>query len=342
MSRSVASCGRLIVLEIAPEMKGWAAAIISTILAAFFVTSLLVAQPAVNLDLPGRPVAVNPPQLVARADALLHACPHVPQRLVPATLAATLHQGALRELELTPKPGLVDRHDNGSHPDLSFDLMQSSANLLPLYYDDLLRLSGLLAPMEELVQAGRDAEARMFRAIGSNGHKGYIFLSGLVLLAACQCQGRLPALRGTAAALAARFFAVHGAQGGHGALLREQQGLGGIRDEVEKGLPAVFEHGWPRYRSALDDGWEPARAAFLLMAVLMQQVEDTTTVPRGGLEGLARLRQDGARLQELLERDGDPGPLLATLNEEYRMLRLTMGGVADCMALTFALQGAAD
>ena len=39
------------------------------------------------------------------------------------TLAVTLVQGATRELELTPKPGLVDQLDNGSHPDLTFGLM---------------------------------------------------------------------------------------------------------------------------------------------------------------------------------------------------------------------------
>ena len=48
---------------------GWAAAIVSTVLGIVFVLSLIAAQPAVNLDLPGRSVAVNPPQLVARAVA---------------------------------------------------------------------------------------------------------------------------------------------------------------------------------------------------------------------------------------------------------------------------------
>src|SRR6202012_6095491 len=48
---------------------GWVAAVISTILGIGFVASLLIAQPTPNIDLPGRNVAVNPPQLVARAVA---------------------------------------------------------------------------------------------------------------------------------------------------------------------------------------------------------------------------------------------------------------------------------
>jgi triphosphoribosyl-dephospho-CoA synthase len=107
-------------------------------------------------------------------------------------------------------------------------------------------------------------------------------------------------------------------------------------------LPAVFEHGWPKYREALEAGWEPEHAGFYLMAVLMQKVEDTTAVSRCGLEGLSRLRRDGAHLQRLLEQQRAPEPALAALNQEYRKSGLTMGGVADCMALTFALQKTAN
>ena len=60
----------------------------------------------------------------------------------------------------------------------------------------------------------------------------------------------------------------------------------------------------------------------------------------GGFEGLSRLRRDGA-LQRLLEQQA-PEPMLAYLNREYRRSGLTMGGVADCMALTFALQETAS
>lgn len=122
--------------------------------------------------------------------------------------------------------------------------------------------------------------------------------------------------------------------------MREHQGLGGVRAEAMAGLPAVFEHGWPRYREALDAGRSREQAGFLLMATLMQRVEDTTAVRRCGLDGLARLRRDGAALQRLLERGAAPEPWLTGLNEDYRRAGLTMGGVADCLALTFALEEA--
>ena len=45
-------------------------------------------------------------------------------------LAQALVTGARLELDLTPKPGLVDRLDRGSHPDLSFALMEESIGMV--------------------------------------------------------------------------------------------------------------------------------------------------------------------------------------------------------------------
>lgn len=279
-------------------------------------------------------------ELKARVDVLLQAPLLRAQRVSPEHLAWTLHQGALRELALTPKPGLVDRHDNGSHPDLSFSLMMTSADLLPQYYEDLLLRFRKQDSLAGYVQAGRDAERRMVQAIHSNGHKGYIFLSGLTLLATCQCQGRLDGLRGAIADFASRCFAYLPALDSHGAQVRAKYGLGGIYSEAEKGLPAVFDQGWPAYRAALENGCTPGQAAFHLLAALMQSVEDSTAVRRCGPEGLVRLCRDGQSLQALLGQGRDPEPFLTSLNNEYRQTNLTMGGVADCMALVFALQAA--
>jgi len=291
---------------------------------------LLCAEPAVDCMRLGRHGLQD---LLGQAERLLAPFRPEPGLLRPEALAAALARGARQELDLTPKPGLVDRRDCGSHPDLSYALMGASIDLLPRYYDELLR-----TPFPAAIAAGRAAEARMVAAVGANAHKGYLFLSGLVLLAAVAGDGRVASLRAAVADLAGQFFAQHPPVATHGAGLRSTLHLGGIRAEAERGLPAVFETGWPAYGEALRAGWSAESAGHYLMAVLMQQVEDTTTIRRGGLEGLQRLRRDGALVQRRLERDQDAGALLAGLNEDYRRLGLTMGGVADCMALTFALE----
>jgi triphosphoribosyl-dephospho-CoA synthase len=278
------------------------------------------------------------PELLERVDSLLRPFVPSPRLILPEPLAINLRLGVLCELDLTPKPGLVDRQDCGSHADLSYASMRASAELLPFYFDDILECHLKHRPLRDFVQAGIDAEQRMARDIQSNTHKGFIFLSGLVLMAACQCGGQVHFLRREISEIAKGFFAHFGSLDSYGAGIRNSHGLGGIRAEAEQGLPAIFEHGWPKYREALEAGWDPNHASFYLMAVLMQRVEDTTAIHRCGLDGLSRLRQDGARLQRLLEQQQAPEPMLIALNEEYRRSGLTMGGVADCMALTFALE----
>jgi len=277
------------------------------------------------------------PDLSAWADVLLRARRPPLAALDPERLAIALHQGALEELRLTPKPGLVDRRDRGSHPDLTFALMRTSADLLPEYYRDLLRCCREGRPWADFVAAGLAAEARMLGAIGSNAHKGYLFLSGLVLRAAWAASGGGADLRGEVRATAARHFAHQAPSASHGAGACARHGLGGIRAEAEAGLPAILEHALPAYQEALEGHWQPDHARFYAMAVLMERVEDTTAVHRCGPAGLDWLRADGAVLRRLLERGGDPVPWLGGRNEAYRARHLTMGGVADCLALVFAL-----
>lgn len=274
---------------------------------------------------------------LARVDQLLKPFLSEGRRFSPEQLAERLVQGAQRELDLTPKPGLVDRHDAGAHPDLSYAKMQDSIALLPEYFDALLGAVRRKASLEDLVRVGREAEARMAAAIQSNAHKGYLFLAGLLLLGASQGDGSEASLRASIAEFSARFFVHHEARNTHGAELRTRLAVGGIRVEAEAGLPSVFDVGLPNYRESLASGCDGERAAWHLMALLMQRVEDTTTLQRGGPEGLVRLKTDGAKLQRLLEQGRDPRPFLTDLNHDYTARKLTLGGVADCMALCFAL-----
>jgi holo-ACP synthase CitX len=272
-------------------------------------------------------------------------------------LAAALERGARAELDLTPKPGLVDRRDNGSHPDLDHAAMTRSIDLLPRYFRELVAVlesapdrgpspagpldAGTLA---RCVEAGRAAEARMLEAVGANAHRGFIFLSGLVLLAAWEAGTLAPErLRPALGAVARRFFARAAGPGADrgdaprpGATLRRERGIGGIAAEALAGLPGVFERALPQLAAPAPGGAEERRA-FRAMAALMAGLEDTTAIHRCGSGGLERVRRDGRSLAALLDRGEDPAPRLALWNEEYRALGLTMGGVADCLAVALAL-----
>lgn len=250
--------------------------------------------------------------------------------------AQALVKGAAMQLYLTPKPGLVDLVDFGSHPDLTLAKMERSLHIVGDYLGELIRS---LADGERfLCQAviGRRAEEAMYDEFGTNTHKGYIFLSGLLLIARWHAgTDDERRLREKISAVAQEYFGGHddGETNGHSARLR--YGAGGIVREALGGLPSLFSCAIPAYLEAIDRLGCFTASSFTMLARLMQSVEDTTTLHRCGTMGLARLRRDGQLLERAIEAGDDIQPLLASLNREYVRMNLTMGGVADMLALSF-------
>ena len=302
---------------------------------------LVCAEPAVDCI---RVRRHDPATLAGAArDLLSQGPPPLPaRRLEPDALARNLYLGAMSELDLTPKPGLVDRLDSGSHPDLTYESMATSAGLLPTYFDELMAIHRTRGGLDACVDAGRRAEDRMFAAIHANAHRGFIFLGGLLLLASCESRDGLPGLRAALTRIASEFFAGRETRTPPSARRGPSPaGAGcparGIEAETRAGLPSVFDAGMPAFTARLERAGHFEPAAYDLMAVLMQRADDTTALHRCGPAGLTRLRHDGARLQRAVEAGADCVPLVQRWNDEYRRIGLTMGGVADLMAVTFAL-----
>jgi holo-ACP synthase CitX len=265
------------------------------------------------------------PELVGQARTLLA------ERL--SRLAGALVEGLRSELHLTPKPGLVDRDDCGSHPDLSLQLMERSIDLVGAH---LTALGASLArgePLWRQVGLAEESERAMRAELGTNTHKGAAFLGGVLLAALERTASGEEGEVSSAVAVVAREVSVLAApRGTHGAEARERFGVGGIVGEAERGLPALFEVALPAFRAARARGADAQAASFATLARLMQSVEDTTALHRCGPAGLARLREDGARLEQLVE-EGAHLPFLRGCNARYRRMNLTMGGVADLLGL---------
>jgi triphosphoribosyl-dephospho-CoA synthase len=249
-----------------------------------------------------------------------------------------LGDGLWRELVLTPKPGLVDLEDAGSHPDLSFSIMERSVAFVRAYLGDLSRSLGRAERLSAQIALAREAEARMRDLFGTNTHKGALFLGGMVLVArAHTASDDERALRGALGRAAREIEPLLENPGTHGAAARARFGVGGILREVAVGLPSVFEVAVPAFRAALARGEDGDAPSFRMLASLMRVVEDTTALHRCGAEGLATLRADGARLDRTLDERGCRGgaAFLRERNAAYRKANLTMGGVADLLGLAF-------
>lgn len=250
--------------------------------------------------------------------------------------AQALIKGAAMGLYLTPKPGLVDLADCGSHPDLSMAKMERSLHILADYLEEMIRS---LADNEHFIcraLIGRKAEEVMFKVLGTNSHKGYIFLSGLLINARWQAGSNDEStMEKAVVAAAAQYFAVQGeADTTNGRSARLRYGTGGIVREAQIGLPSLFNCGVPAYLDAIGRTGSFSIACFHTLSRLMQTVEDTTTLHRGGAMGLARIRRDGLRLEQVIAESGDHISFLEDLNCKYSRLNLTMGGVADMLSLT--------
>ena len=267
-------------------------------------------------------------------------------------LAAQGARALLYEVCTTPKPGLVDRHNNGSHKDMDvFTFLDSTAALLP-YLERAAAIGQESAhmPPEEtfrrLREAGVGAERAMLRATGGvNTHKGAIFSLGCVLGTCgrlwtpegpCRNPEGILAECGRMSAPAAEdFFAALARENARtaGERLYLATGNRGVRGEAAEGFPSVLKIGLPALKAALDQGagLEEAGAAALL--ALTAGTADTNLFARGGLEGQRwAARQAGALLE------GGPRPDPEAVRElDRRMIQknLSPGGCADLLAIVY-------
>lgn len=258
--------------------------------------------------------------------------PQVLWRLVEALLG-----GLWAELDLTPKPGLVDRWDSGSHEDLDYSLMARSIALLELYFSDCANALLDDCSIERLRKLGILAEQRMFEQLGSNTHRGAIFLGGVLLASVHAAQSlETAAVSAAVADVAGRLFAERLPSATKGSRVRARYKAGGIVQETLNGLPAVFTVAVPALHEADQLGFGQRDSLFLALARLMQKVEDTTALRRCGPAGLAQIKCDGEDLELLLLKRIDPVPFLTETNRRYQAQCLTMGGVADLLAIGVA------
>lgn len=99
------------------------------------------------------------------------------------------------EVSATPKPGLVDLRDNGSHRDMCLQTFLDSTEAVVPYIREMasegLHCEDLSLLFGRIRKTGLQAEKAMFRATGGvNTHKGIIFSMGLLAAAAGYQYGR--------------------------------------------------------------------------------------------------------------------------------------------------------
>ncbi len=254
------------------------------------------------------------------------------------TLACTAHFALERELMTTPKPGLVDKNNNGAHTDMDIPLFLKSAATLVPYFKTAVRLGIGDAGMAPLKTAGLEAERAMFEATnGINTHKGMIYSMGLLLYGMGRALETGADAIETAAKLAGTDAEARLAHAGThrdtngGAVYAETGAKGAVGEAANGFLHAVYcADRLARYQSAGETD-----AGALALCDTMAILEDTNLLHRGGPEGLRFVQAEARRIAALPAREREAA--LLALDREMIARRLSPGGSADMLALAYLL-----
>ena len=264
----------------------------------------------------------------------------------PEFLAKAAIHALLQEVNLAPKPGLVDPVSNGAHKDMTKETFYQSIEALRpyllAYAEAGSRHNGTpLDLFNELRALGKQAEDAMMAATNHiNTHKGANFSFALILGATAHTKGNIPEALHYCHLMTHHLIEVDFAnldQKEHlsyGEKLYVEHGITGIRGEAATGYPSLAKA--LDYYSTLNTH-TPRHRDLLLLLYLMTFVEDGNLIHRGGIEAYKKVQQEAKLLfdeaQTLSEEE------LASRLEDYDNVlierNLSPGGSADLLSLTF-------
>lgn len=281
-----------------------------------------------RLEQNGNPISATSLRRALDKGNLKEAMEYIPKSTVPY-LVADLAERALRmELDTTPKPGLVDRRDNGAHKDMDYALMSKSISALRPYLTRLAVESAKDIDPAKIKEIGIEAEKAMLKATGGvNTHKGALFCIGLSVAAASY----LASTTGSVEAYSFKELVsraaseIPSARGTHGAEVKRSFKAVGALENACAAYPELFTDWLPYYRSLEGD---PFRCHKTLLHI-MTTLDDTNILHRRGAEGLAHAEAEAARLLEDFSESG-----LSSLNKDFIRENISPGGSADMLSLT--------
>ncbi len=234
-----------------------------------------------------------------------------------------------KELDTTPKPGLVDKKDNGAHKDMDYELMQKSILALhPLFTEfALMGYRESLPSLSDMIEKGLKAEKAMFEITsGVNTHKGALFSLGIVIIAASHIHykyGNIKKenLRKCISALANLF---PDAKNTHGDDVARQYKVQGAVANAREGYKTLFED-WLPFINSVNDEYAMHKTLLRIMTTL----DDTNVYYRRGSDMSKQVKLKAARLLNDFSVKS-----LEQMNVDFIKENVSPGGCADMLSLT--------
>ena len=273
----------------------------------------------------------------------------VPPTTLPYIIAHLATQALQAELDTTPKPGLVDKDNNGAHRDMDYVLMQRSIDTLHPYFVKLALLgcADALPTHTSIRDIGIEAEKAMLSTTnGVNTHKGALFSMGLAVVAAAHEERKIAAneeqilkernggedvlvsLQTTIKALAASFPDTNGTHGSKAKLLSKgTTTIKGALDNAREGYEMLFAEWLPFYIERRKE--RDAHTLHKTLLRIMCDLDDTNVIYRTDLATAEEVKQEARALLDSFSKAA-----LKDMDRHYTTRNISPGGAADMLSLT--------
>ena len=286
-----------------------------------------------RLELNGSPVSASMVRKMLNEHKYHQASCLVADTTIPYLIAWLACDSLKQELDLTPKPGLVDTHDNGAHTDMTYRTMLNSIHALRPYFVQLaiIGYSNIIPQAKLLQEIGIEAEKAMLEATcGVNTHRGALFSMGLAVVATSHTlfinnAHFIDSWKEVVIDIAKQM---PGGNDTHGACIKQFHRVMGALDVARDGYSLLTQRWLPFYSSNHRD--EELKLRTLLL--IMSELDDTNVIHRAGYEMAQQVKQNSRHLLENFSIDG-----LKQMNQRFIESNISPGGAADMLSLTIFL-----
>ena len=270
----------------------------------------------------GNPISATEVRKVLSEGRFYDALPLVPVTTVPYLVVQLAIRALTLELDTTPKPGLVDLHDNGSHRDMNYDLMMRSIRALRPRFVEVATTPfvTLQQYVSELQAIGIKAEKDMLAATGGvNTHKGAFFSLGITIAAARISPSDIQ----TGIKEIAKLFPK--AKNTHGSEAVSRYHIKGALYNAMEGYPQLFSDWLPYYQNVRKETYALHKTLLRIMATL----DDTNIYHRTDADTALWVKRQATEVLDDFSIDK-----LEAMNKEFIIRNISPGGCADMLALT--------
>ncbi len=271
------------------------------------------------------------------------------KKLICNKISNAALKALLYEVSISPKPGLVDRFNNGSHTDMDlFTFIDSSVALNSYFYDCAeITLDNQNLSYDDLFlllrKRGIQADKDMLSSTKNiNTHKGAVFSIGLLASASALTYINYGKFYSDKIFFEAGEICRHSFlkdfdnidynSKTNGENIYLKHGIKGIRGEAASGFPTIRNQSLPFLYSLDNTDLSFNDRCVLTLIKIMSEADDTNIVSRGNVDSLFYVKKKSKSILDM--------PLDSQIKEVYEFdndlisKNLSPGGSADLLAAT--------